>query len=441
MPACSTYADGSDRDVDDPGHDPGVGATEADHPTASPRPNQQAPTFRSTTDLITTSVVVRDNDGKFVPDLKMSEFQIFEDGVPQKLAAFSSSVGGRIMTDVAPSLGPVSEGLILPPQKQVSDSSGQIFIIFIDDLRLQALDSPQVRKVLGQIRDTIVHDNDLVSLVSTGYSSIEIDPTYDFGHKRFNEAIKKVMGSAMTPQEIIEANQTAEGPAGLRHNTHVAFSTAYDLLSQMEKITTRRKSFIYVSNGYDFNPFVDSRYKAMQDRYGMDTSNSTNNNGDGTNSGDGSNNNNSNNQADNPFTQGTHEFAETDLISEVAELVRSARRANVTFYTVDPRGLDAGPSIALNMSMNEWRDYVDQSVSTLRVLGDDGRVLYLHDRQVRQVIEADRQRDERLLHGRLRLEQPDPFKVNRKIEIRITRPGLQKPLYIESYKLPKPRRK
>ena len=36
---------------------------------------------------------------------------------------------------------------------------------------------------------------------------------------------------------------------------------------------------------------------------------------------------------------------------------------------------------------------------------------------------------------------PDPFKVNRKIEIEVTRPGLQKPLYIESYKLPKPRRK
>jgi len=413
-------------------------------PTAAPRPNQQAPTFRSTTDLITTSVVVRDNDGKFVPDLKMGEFQIFEDGVPQKLAAFSSSVGGRIMTDVAPSLGPVSEGLILPPQKQVSDSSGRIFIIFIDDLHLQALDSPQVRKVLGQIRDTIVHDNDLVSLVSTGYSSIEIDPTYDFGHKRFNEAIKKVMGSAMTPQEIIEANQTAEGPAGLRHNTHVAFSTAYDLLEQMEKITTRRKSFIYVSNGYDFNPFVDSRYKAMQDRYGMDTSNSTNNNnGDGTSSGDGSsNNNNSNNQTDNPFTQGTHEFAETDLISEVAELVRSARRANVTFYTVDPRGLDAGPSIALNMSMNEWRDYVDQSVSTLRVLGDEtgGFCICMTNNFDKYLKQIDNETSDYYMVGYVS-NNPDPFKVNRKIEIRITRPGLQKPLYIESYKLPKPRRK
>jgi VWFA-related protein len=408
-------------------------------PPASPRPNQQAPTFRSTTDLITTGVVVRDNDGKFVPDLRMDEFQVFEDGVPQKVVAFSSSVGGRIMTDIGPSLGPVSEGLILPPQKQVSDSSGRIFIIFIDDLHLQALDSPQVRKVLGMIRDTIVHDNDLVSLVSTGYSSIEIDPTYDFGHKRFNEAIKKVMGSAMTPQEIIEANQTAEGPAGLRHNTHVAFSTAYDLLGQMEKITTRRKSFIYVSNGYDFNPFKDARYKAMQERYGMDTNN---NNGDGNNSGDGSNNNNNNNQTDNPFDQGTHEFAETDLISEVAELVRAARRANTTFYTLDPRGLDAGPSISYNISMNEWRDYVDNSVSTLRVLGDEtgGFCVCMTNNFDKYLKQIDNETSDYYMIGYVS-NNPDPFKLNRKIEIKITRPGLQKPIYSESYKLPKPKRK
>jgi VWFA-related protein len=409
-------------------------------PTPAPRPNQQAPTFRSTTDLITTSVVVRDNDGKFVPDLKMDEFQILEDGVPQKLVAFSSSVGGRIMTDIGPSLGPVSEGLILPPQKQTSDSSGRIFIIFIDDLHLQALDSPQVRKVLGQIRDTIVHDNDLVSLVSTGYSSIEIDPTYDFGHKRFNEAIKKVMGSAMTPQEIIEANQTAEGPAGLRHNTHVAFSTAYDLLGQMEKITTRRKSFIYVSNGYDFNPFTDSRYKYQQDRYGMDTSSDPNNtNGDGSTNSDGSTNT---QPAENPFTTGTHEFAETDLISEVAELVRAARRANVTFYTVDPRGLDAGPSIALNMSATEWRDYVDQSVSTLRVLGDEtgGFCICMTNNFDKYLKQIDNETSDYYMVGYVS-NNPDPFKVNRKIEIKVLRPGLQKPLYIESYKLPKPRKK
>ena len=53
--------------------------------------------------------------GKFVPDLKMDEFQVFEDGVPQKITAFVRAIGGRIINDVAPSVGAVSEGLILPP--------------------------------------------------------------------------------------------------------------------------------------------------------------------------------------------------------------------------------------------------------------------------------------------------------------------------------------
>ena len=76
-----------------------------------------------------------------------------------------------------------------------------------------------------------------------------------------------MMGSGMTPQEIITANQTAEGPAGIRHNAHVAFSTAYDLLDQLGKITNRRKAFIYVSNGYDFNPFKNARFKYEQEKY------------------------------------------------------------------------------------------------------------------------------------------------------------------------------
>jgi hypothetical protein len=62
--------------------------------------------------------------------------------------------------------------------------------------------------------------------VSTGYSSIQIDLSYDFKHRRFNEAITKLMGSGMKPDEIIEAAQTAEGPVGIRYNAHVAFGTA-----------------------------------------------------------------------------------------------------------------------------------------------------------------------------------------------------------------------
>ena len=234
---------------------------------AAPRAQQQTPTFRSTTDLITTEVRVTDRIGQVRARPPARRVR-----APRRRRA-SEDHGVRPSDRRphhqrhGPESGPVGEGLILPPQRAARDISGRIFIIFIDDMHLQALDSPQVKSILGLIRDTIIHDNDLVGLVSTGYSSIEVNPTYDYQHRRFNEAINKIMGSGMTPQEIITANQTAEGPAGIRHNTHVAFQTAYDLLDQLAKITNRRKAFIYVSNGYDFNPFKNARYKYEQDKY------------------------------------------------------------------------------------------------------------------------------------------------------------------------------
>ena len=397
------------------------------------RPTQQTPVFRSTTDLITTEVRITDKDGKFVPDLRMDEFQVLEDGVPQKISAFVRAIGGRIINDVAPSVGSVSEGLILPRQAAPRDQSGRIFVIFIDDMHLQALDSPQVRSLLGMIRDTIIHENDLVGLVSTGYSSIEVDPTYDYQHRRFNEAIKKVMGSGMTPQEIIQANQTAEGPAGIRHNTHVAFSTAYDLLDQLGKITNRRKAFIYVSNGYDFNPFKNARFKYEQEKYARpDKSDSTQNENQGSGGGNDSEN------YENPFEKGGQQFAETDLISQVAELTRAARRANVTFYTVDPRGLDAGPNIAYNLSMEDWRAFVDNSVSTLRVLGDEtgGFCICMTNNFKKYLQQIDNEMSDYYMIGYVPTN-PDPLRVRRKIEIRITRPDL-KAQYKEDYMLARP---
>ncbi len=400
---------------------------------AAPRAQQQTPTFRSTTDLITTEVRVTDRSGKFVPDVRLDEFELLEDGVPQKITAFVRAIGGRIINDMAP-VGPVGEGLILPPQRAARDISGRIFIIFIDDMHLQALDSPQVKSILGLIRDTIVHDNDLVGLVSTGYSSVEVNPTYDYQHRRFNESINKIMGSGMTPQEIITANQTAEGPAGIRHNTHVAFQTAYDLLDQLAKITNRRKAFIYVSNGYDFNPFKNARYKYEQDKYARADRDNPSQSENQPAGGGGDN----ENYYDNPFEKNGQQFAETDLISQVAELTRAARRANVTFYAVDPRGLDAGPNIAYNLSMEEWRTYVDNSVSTLKVLSDEtgGFCVCMNNNFKGAFQRIDNEMSDYYMLG-YTSTNPDPLRIRRQIEIRLLRPEV-KAVYTKEYSIKRP---
>ncbi|HXT69915.1 MAG TPA: VWA domain-containing protein [Vicinamibacterales bacterium] len=383
---------------------------------------QKPPTFRSTTDAVTTDVRVRDKTGKFVPDLTIKDFEIYEDGVLQTLSYFVLSNGGRIMNEMVPTVAPVSEGLILPPQKPITDQSGRIFIILIDDMHLQPLDSIKARKVLEDIRDTVIHENDLIALVSTGFSSIATTLTYDYKKARFNEAIKKTMGSGMTVTEIINAAQTQEGPAGLRHNAMVAFSTAYDTLEQVEKIKNRRKAFIYVSGGYDFNPFKNARFKAMQEMYGQ---------AGGTRNEDPNNpsrelSNEDLNRFDNPFDKNGQQFAESDLIAALAELTRAARRANVTFYTIDPRGLIAGPDINVNLSTEEWRSFVETSVSSLKVLGDEtGGFCICNTNEFKKRLQViDNEMSDYYILG-YTSSNPDPLKVTRKLEIKVKRPGLE----------------
>jgi VWFA-related protein len=379
----------------------------------------QKPVFRATTDAVTTDVTVRDKTGKFIPDLTIKDFELFEDGVLQNLSYFVVSIGGRILTDIAPPTNaPISEGLILPPQKTITDQSGRIFIIFIDDMHLQPLDSIKAKEVLKQIRDTLIHDGDLIALVSTGFSSIATELSYDYKRARFNEAINKTMGSGMTVQEIISANQTQEGPAGLRHNAYVAFSTAYDTLAQVEKIKNRRKAFIYVSSGYDFNPFTNARFKAMQDMYGQtdggDRGGSTNNELSAADT----------NRFRNPFENNGQQFADSDLVAALAELTRAARRANVAFYTIDPRGLIAGADINVNLGVEEWRSFVVESTSSLKVLGDETGGFCICDTNNFKggIQRIDNEMSDYYILG-YTSSNPDPLKVTRKLEIKVKRTG------------------
>ena len=83
--------------------------------------------------------------------------------------------------------------------------------------------------------------------------------TYD--RKRLDEAINKISGAGLKPTEIIDTPDGSQGPPEVRYRAHVAFSTAYDILQKLEQVHNRRKAFIYVSNGYDFDPFSKSRAK------------------------------------------------------------------------------------------------------------------------------------------------------------------------------------
>lgn len=386
---------------------------------------QKQPTFRLTTDVIRTEVIVRDSSGKFIPNLTLNDFEVLEDGVPQKVTHLVLTLGNRVMTQLAPTTQPASEGLILPPSPPPTDQSGRVFIIFIDDKHIQPKNAILAKQILRQIRDTLIHDGDLVAIVSTGFSTIEVDLAYDVKKKRLNEAIEKTSGSAMTPQEIINASQTVEGPAGLRHDAFVAFKTAYDMLDQAAKITDRRKAFIYLSEGYNFNPYTHARFKNMQQFYASAAPRS-----DQSTPGQvGTDPNLS--TADtmrfrNPFESNGQQFSESELVAALAHLTESARRANVAFYTVDPRGLQAGPDINLDLTTDEFWQNARITTDSLKVLGNETGGFCICDVNSYKtgLMRIDNEMSDYYLLGYVS-SNPDALRVMRRIEIRVKKEGLK----------------
>lgn len=80
---------------------PGVPAPTQEAPPPAPGP--EVPTFATATSAVTLDIVVRDKKGRAVRDLKASDFEVYEDGVRQRVESFE--VYGRPLED-APK-GPV----------------------------------------------------------------------------------------------------------------------------------------------------------------------------------------------------------------------------------------------------------------------------------------------------------------------------------------------
>jgi VWFA-related protein len=387
---------------------------------------QERPTFKIQVDLVTQDIVVKDEKGNFIPDLKKEDFEIFEDGVKQDISSMTVVTGGRVTNVLAPPPPPPPEGIILPPTRPKNDVSGRIFVFFVDDLHLQFHNTGRVRDLFKRISKELVHEGDMFGIVSSGPSSIAVDMTYD--KSRLDEAIKKIAGNELKPTDIINGPSGAEGPSEVRYRAHVAFSTINDLLTNLEQVHNRRKALIYVSDGYDFNPFQDARLGLMdpnspfaQNEFAR-TQNQIqaqqNSDSGGTSSA-----------STDPFTQQQKQsetFADADLARELGEVTRQANRANVTMYTIDPRGLVGMGDIDEQVDPQQWNEYVRKSQDSLRVIAEEtGGVAIVNQNDFSKALKRiDAETSDYYVLG-FYSKNPDATKRRRQIEVKVARKGAQ----------------
>ena len=379
-------------------------ALQADAPHAqAPAPaqggGQTTPTFRVSVDLVNSDVIVRNRRGQFQADLSKDDFELYEDGVKQELTSFVMIHGGRAYTTMVAAPTPIREGIILPAARPANDTAGRVILFVVDDLHMEFRDTHRIRKVFRDMAKELIHDGDLFGIVSTGTSSIAIDLTYD--RTRMEEAANKITGGGLRPSEIIQQSAAGETPQEVMHRAHVAFSTIYDVLHNLEQTHNRRKAVIMVSNGYDFNPFASSRAGTA----GMGFLNNQNVD--------------PNDPSNSMFTQG-QQFSDTDLAIELNELIRQANRANATFYTIDPRGLVAGQDLDEQVDPVEWETHLRKQQDSLRVLAEQtGGLAVVNSNDFSKALKRiDAETSDYYVLGYYS-SNPDPTQRRRQVEIKL----------------------
>ncbi|MDT7604644.1 MAG: hypothetical protein QOF61_2641, partial [Acidobacteriota bacterium] len=138
-----------------------------------PAATEEEDVVRITTNLVQLDAVVLDKHGKQVTNLKPEDFQIFEDGKPQKITNFSyvtSDIPANAMatTTAAPAaMKPDKNAPPVPPRRLRPEQVRRTVALVIDDLALSGADLIFARRGAREYVDKYVAPDDLVAVIRT----------------------------------------------------------------------------------------------------------------------------------------------------------------------------------------------------------------------------------------------------------------------------------
>ena len=294
-------------------------------PTPKPTPPDDD-VVKISTNLVQIDVTVTDAKGKPITDLRPNEIEIYENGEKQKLSNFSFVSSVKEITQQGK---PTGTGVPIPTQKLRPEQIRRTIALVVDDLSLSFESAYQTRRALKKFVDEQMQDGDLVAIVRTG-AGIGALQQFTGDKRMLYAAIEKVKWNPQgtggvsafapieaTPDTSLQTSDDAEsqdetaatgGGQSLEDFRSAVFATG--TLGALKYIVSGmgelpgRKSVILFSDGFKM-------FETTEDG-----------------------------------------FQESGRVMDfLKQLVETANRASVVFYTVDARGLQtAGFTAADNIS-------------------------------------------------------------------------------------------
>jgi VWFA-related protein len=202
--------------------------------------------------------------------------------------------------------------------------------------------------------------------------------------------------------------ESSQGPADIRSRAQMAFYGAYSMISELENVINKRKAVIYISTGYDFDPFAESRRSRdhiMGGRFSEPTRFLI--------------------DEENPYFALPKVTADIDLFALMRELTLAANRANATMFTVDPRGLSGVVDAGQRIDQSEWRTYIQKTQSSLRYLAEQtgGFAVVNSNDFATEFKRIDAETSDYYVVGYYSTN-PDPKKRVRQLEVKVDRPNI-----------------
>ncbi len=291
------------------------GQAPAGQPAAQPPAVGQAqgPTFKVQVDYVEVDALVTDARGNYVRDLKREDFQVFEDGKPQAVTDFA-----LVDIPIERAERPLFAKQAIEPDVRSNERpfDGRIYVMLLDEAHTLPSNTNLVRRAAQKFIDEKLGANDLMAVV---FARGVVGGGGSYGQEFTNNkrllslAVQQFAGSAPRSatlnklQDYVNTSAARSAGAGGPPQDMDRQEREFNARAMLEEMTAvadwfasvrgRKKTLLLFSEGISYD---------IHD----------------------------------PFANGGNNAASM-IMSRMQDFIRSATKANVSLYAIDPRGLMA----------------------------------------------------------------------------------------------------